>query len=163
MEPEDTLEATFERANAEWERGKLASAFRLFLAAAESGDSSAQHNVGYFYDVGIGTRRNRDAALLWYRRAYRRGLRTAASNIATVYRDEKNVERALFWYRRAASLKDAHANLEIAKLLLTRGGPQADVVRHLKKVIRASSADVTEAARSEAQRLLDRMRKPSVA
>lgn len=141
---------------------KLASAFRLFLAAAESGDSSAQHNVGYFYDVGIGTRRDRDAALLWYKRAYRRGLRAAASNIATVYRDEKNTEGALFWYRRAAGLKDADANLEVAKLLLTRGAPEADVVRHLKKVVRASSADVTEAARLEAKRLLDRARKTSV-
>lgn len=141
---------------------KASLAFRLFLAAAESGDSSAQHNVGYFYDVGIGTRRDRDAALLWYKRAYRRGLRAAASNIATVYRDEKNTEGALFWYRRAAGLKDADANLEVAKLLRTRGAPEADVVRHLKKVVRASSADVTEAARLEAKRLLDRARKTSV-
>lgn len=56
---------SFTRGSAQWERGKLQSAFRLFLAAAKAGDEGAQINLGYFYDVGIGVKRNRGAALYW--------------------------------------------------------------------------------------------------
>jgi TPR repeat protein len=63
----------FLRANEHWDRGKLKSAFRLFLRGAKAGDSGAQVNLCYFYDSALGVKPNRDLALYWYRRAYRQG------------------------------------------------------------------------------------------
>src|SRR3954471_2007023 len=105
----------FKDAHAAWECGKLKVAFRLFLAQAKAGDSGARLNLGYFYDVGLGTRKNKAQALRWYRRAYQQGSGAAASNIANVYRDKGRVALALAWYKRAVSLKDDDAAIEVAK------------------------------------------------
>lgn len=51
--------------------------------------------MGYAYDVGVGIRRNEREALRWYRRAYRDGSSTAASNISTIYRDRREFRRSL--------------------------------------------------------------------
>jgi len=63
----------FIRADELEDRGELKAAFRLFLAGAKAGDISCQLNLGNYYDDAKGIRRNRKAALYWYRRAYRRG------------------------------------------------------------------------------------------
>jgi TPR repeat protein len=65
--PADPSERLFERASSQWEKGHLRAAFRTFLAAAKAGNTGAQVNVGYFYDLGIGVRANRNAALHWYK------------------------------------------------------------------------------------------------
>ena len=44
----------FELGDSAWAAGNLYGAFRLFLAGAKAGDSSCAHNLGYFYDNGIG-------------------------------------------------------------------------------------------------------------
>src|SRR5271168_3560419 len=89
------VERLFQRADEQQQAGKLKSAFRLFLACAKAGDSGCQNNVGNFYRDGIGVKPNRERALYWYRRAYRRGLRGAASNIGVLFRDEKDLQKAL--------------------------------------------------------------------
>jgi len=88
-----TAVETWVRADKEWGRGRLRPAFRLMLAAAKMRESGAQVTVGYMYDNGVGTRRNKQAALYWYKRAYRRGLGAAAHNIGTVWRDDGNFPR----------------------------------------------------------------------
>lgn len=115
---------TWVRADQEWGRGRLRRAFQLMLAAAKMREAGAQVNVGYMYDNGIGTRRNRQAALYWYKRAYRRGEGTAAHNIGTVWRDYGSFPRALYWFERALKLNggdDGEASFEIAKLYLGEG------------------------------------------
>jgi len=62
------LDEMFIRADKMWHRGQLRNAFRLFLVAANAGDKASQLNVGYFYDNGVGTKRNREEALRWYKR-----------------------------------------------------------------------------------------------
>jgi len=97
-----------------WHRGQLRNAFRLFLVAANASDKASQLNVGYFYDNGVGTKRNREEALRWYKRAYRRGDASAANNIGTIWRDEQKPKRALSWFQPAVKLGDDGSNLEIA-------------------------------------------------
>jgi uncharacterized protein len=138
-----------------WDRGDLKQAFHLFSLQAAAGDDGAQLNLGYFYDCGLGTRRNRVKAMLWYRRAYRQGSSAAASNIATVYRDNGQPRQAFAWYKRAALMKDGDALVEMAKHYLSgsgvrRNGPEAR--RMLKRAI--ASTHITEAGREEAQVLL---------
>jgi uncharacterized protein len=144
----------FVRANNQWEKGRLQSAFDLMLEASRAGDSGAQVNLGYFYDTGVGVKGNRKSALFWYRTAYRRGEMAAASNIATIYRDEGKFDRALSWFRRAAKLGDGDARLEIARLHLRRGATRP-AIGELRRVIDARY--VTEASKEEAQALLERL------
>ena len=136
------------------DRGELRSAFRLFLAAAEAGNVGAQLNVGYCYDTGCGTRRNRAAALYWSKRAYRRGDASAANNIGTIWRDERKWQRALSWFQRAVKLGDDDSNLEIAKYYLQNDRDASSAVPYLRKV--SESDRVTEASAEEARRLLKR-------
>jgi hypothetical protein len=56
------VDVLFAKASEQWDRGKLRSAFHLFLSAAKRGDPSAQHDLGYFYDVGVGVKPNRGLA-----------------------------------------------------------------------------------------------------
>jgi TPR repeat protein len=141
----------FARACQQWERGKLLSAFRLFLHAAKAGDAGSQLNLGYLYDYGIGVQSNRRAAEYWYRRAYVQGMAGGANNIGTLYRDEQRPKRALLWFRRATKLGDVGANLEIAKYYLNHEQNTDRAVEHLEMVIASDS--VSEAEKETARKL----------
>jgi len=147
-----TTDDLFTRADAQQENGNLRSAFRLYLAAAKAGDSGCQMNLGNFYADGIGVRRNRLAALYWYKRACRRGEASAASNIAVMLRQEGNIKGALAWFRKAVRLGDDEAHLEIAKHYLRNENNPAQAIPHLKKVCQSNF--VTEAGREEATKLI---------
>ena len=151
---ESNVDVLFAKASEQWDRGRVRSAFRLFLSAAKRGDPSAQHNLAYFYDIGIGVKPNRRAALYWYKRAFRRGYRIAASNIGTMYRDEENTGKALAWFQRAIRLGDADANLEVAKILLRKKGREREAIAYLKRTTKAKPSDVTLGSKQEARRLL---------
>jgi TPR repeat protein len=142
----------FIRAAAQEEKGNLRSAFRLYLAAAKAGNTGCQLNLGNFYDDGIGVRRNRSAALHWYKRAYRRGEASAASNIGVMLRKEGNIKGALAWFRKAVRLGDEEAHLEIGKHYFRAENDPAKAIPHLRKVCQSNY--VTEAGRQEAAQLL---------
>ncbi len=154
---QESVDVLFTKASEQWDRGELRSAFRLFLTAAKRGDPSAQHNLGYFYDVGVGVKPNRTEALYWYKRAFRRGYRTAASNIGTIFRDEEKTRQALSWFQRAIKLGDADANLEVAKVLLRKEGDAGRAIVYLRRTINAKQGDVTKGSKQEAQRLLSQL------
>lgn len=149
------VEELFIRAAKQEEDGKLRSAFRLYLAAAKAGDTSCQLNVGNFYDAGTGVRRNRSAALYWYKRAYRRGVSCAASNIGVMWRNEKKPKRALEWFEKAVRSGDEEANLEIAKHYVWNEPNTAKAIHHLEKVCQSNC--VTEAGKEEATKLLKQL------
>jgi TPR repeat protein len=143
------IESLFQRADEQWEVGNLKSAFRLFLACAKAGDSGCQNNLGTFYRDGIGVKLDRDRALYWYRKAYHRGLRGAASNIGVLFRDEGDVKKALAWFERA---KDGDADMAIANIYL-RQNDTTKAERYLRRVCKSDC--VSEASREEAKRLLN--------
>ncbi len=145
-------EELFIRAAKQEEKGKFRSAFQLYLAAAKSGDTSCQVYVGNFYDDGTGVRRNRTAALYWYKRAYRRGDACAASNIGVMWRNENNLKRAVQWFKKSVRLGNEEAHLEIAKYYLGDEPNLAKAIRHLKSVLQSNR--VTEAGLEEATALL---------
>lgn len=139
----------FERADSYWDCGDLKRAFRLFKSLADEGDSGAQLNVGYFYDLGLGVRRDQDKALYWYRRSSARGNASGANNIGTVYRDRGNLERAIRWFRKSVDMGNDGAALQLGKIYLSQG-KSADAKRFLKRAAksdRACMADNKEAAR----------------
>lgn len=150
-------ENLFVRADREEERGNRRPAFRLMLAAAKLGDTGAQVNVGNYYDHAQGIRRNRELALYWYKRAYRRGHSAAAHNIGVMLRKEGQVRRALRWFVRAVELGDAESNLEIGKHYLVAERNPQKAIRYLHLV--KPCGWVTEAGCEEAQRLLKQARR----
>jgi TPR repeat protein len=152
-----TAKSIFVRADKLWDEGKLELALRLFMKAAKAGDVGAEQNLGYFYDRGLGVRRNRARALHWYMRAYRHGYASAATNIGTVWRDSGEPRRALSWFRRAVKMGDDDANLEIAKYYLKHSRNPAKAIPFLEDVCRSSK--VSESSLEEARTLLKEMQR----
>jgi TPR repeat protein len=144
------------RAHMQWDAGNKRAAFRLMSAAAKSGgDIGAMLNLGYFYDVGIGVKRNRKAAMYCYQRAYRRGFASAAVSIGTIYRDENRTRRALKWFGRALAMGDVDVKLEIARIYIDDLKTPEAAVPHLHRVIGATErVGVIESSREEALLLL---------
>ena len=140
----------FTRASKLWDKRDVRGAFKAFLKLAQDGDSSAQVNVGYFYDEGIAVKKNKAKALYWYRRAYRRKNTSAAINIGIIFRDRGERARALRWFLRGTTLGDDSGFLMAAKLLLEDGQQKPRAMKYLKTVARShkvSEADVEEATR----------------
>jgi uncharacterized protein len=144
----------YRRGDQAWSKGQLRPAFRLFLAAARAGMEAAFSTVGNFYQNGIGVKANPDAALDWYRLAYRAGARSVANNIGCILRDRKNFAQAIEWFWRAVEQKDGDANLNIAKIYLDKGD-LAKTRFYLDKTRRSPWA--TEQSKEEAMSLLRKM------
>jgi hypothetical protein len=135
-----------------WDRGKRKQAFDRMSVAAKRGYPEAQNTLGYFYDVGSGTRKNVARALYWYRRAAKQGNPCASNNIATVYRSAGRTKLALRWYIRAAAQGEVDGYLEAAKLLVDDSRQRAKVSSHLNEVIGSRLA--SEESIEEAKRML---------
>lgn len=130
----------------------MRATFRLMLAAAKLGNSSAQINVGNYYDDGRGVQRNRSAALYWFKRAYRRRDSTAAHNIGCVWRREGKPLRSLYWFSRAVELGDEESNLDIGKHFLHNEKNPRKAIVYFKRV--RPTGWVSEAGAEAAARLL---------
>ena len=147
----------YQQAQMEWLGGSMDNAFRLFLAAANLGLVEAFGLVGQFYDRGEGVRADPDAALQWYRRAHRNGNAAAANNVGCILRDRGELTRALSWFDRAIELGDYDANLNAAKIHLSRQSNWEKALKYLNTTRRSSW--VTEGSKDEARRLIKDSRK----
>jgi len=85
-------------AHSAWDNGRRARALQLFQRGADAGLVGCMLDLGFFYDVGIGTRTDKAMAMRWYKRAYRRGDAAAASNIAVLYKEQGKSRLAFGWY-----------------------------------------------------------------
>jgi TPR repeat protein len=85
--------------------------------AAEGGDASAQHYLGYCYTEGFRVSADPASAVRWYERAGTSGYLPAWNNLGLIYQRGKGVPKdlpkAIEYYRRAADggLPRAQANL----------------------------------------------------
>lgn len=144
----------FRRADAAWERGQNKAALKLFLQAARLGNASAQHNVGYFYDEGIGTKKNLGRALSWYKKAWRNDRQTGTSiNIAKLYEAKGQSHLAVVWWKKAVAENDGDAALGLAKFYLHRATAR-DTERARSLLMLVKAARATDDARREAAKLL---------
>jgi TPR repeat protein len=105
----------FTHASGYWDAGDLPRAFRLFKSLAVDGNTGAQLNLGYFFDHGIGVRRNEAKALYWYRRSYVGGEASGANNIGTIYRDRGDHKQALVWFDRAIKAGSAEPRSKLPR------------------------------------------------
>jgi TPR repeat protein len=148
----------FLEADKQWDAGNLKDAFRLFSIAAERGNAAARVNLGYFFNMGIGTSRNESKAIFWYKKAARKGDVCAYTNIGTIYRDYNNFERARFWFLKAIENGDGDAALELGKLYLLSQKPRRLVFAEKYFYLTLQAKNVTQMSKEEAERLLRKIK-----
>ncbi|MEP7083599.1 MAG: caspase family protein, partial [Betaproteobacteria bacterium] len=88
-----------------YDRADPKIAFKIWEAAAKSGDADAQRRLAQIYEMGVGTEPDYKNAASWYRKSAEQGNHAAAMALAALYEAglgvDKNPEEARRWYERA--------------------------------------------------------------
>ncbi|MCF6263441.1 MAG: caspase family protein [Xanthomonadales bacterium] len=91
-----------------YDRANYATALKVWLPQAKSGDAKAQTYVGEMFEKGLGTQPDYATALKWYMQAAEQGYDRAQMNIGGMYEKGLGVTKdelmALNWYRKATGL-----------------------------------------------------------
>ena len=94
--------------------------FSWFKLGADRGDSSAQANLGYMYEQGLGCARNLAMAGTWYRKAAEAENPLGENNLADLYlRGEGLVQddgAAFAWFQKAAAHGHTSASIKLGYL-----------------------------------------------
>jgi TPR repeat protein len=94
--------------------------FQELLKRAESGDATAQFEIGRAYEDGKGAPPDDDRAVEWFRKSAEQGNAQAQNSLGVMYAEGRGVQRdrteAVDWYRKAAKqgLPEALYNVAIA-------------------------------------------------
>jgi len=133
-------------------RRNPAAAFRLYLrAVAESGGKAGAQLLAYAYDVGVGTKPDKQLALRWYHRAARDGDSLAASNMATVYRDDRKFRLMFRWWMRAVAMGDGGSAVNVGYCYQYGIGTRRNLLLARRMFRRAlTSRAISESGREEA-------------
>lgn len=147
----------FDEANRAWDAGKKKLAFQLFLTAARNGEEDAFNSVGYFFDHGIGVKKDPINAYAWYRRAAMRGNLAGCLNLGVWFRDVGNLRRSKFWFEKAYAQGDGSAAYELGKIYLSqRSGRSAQrALQYLTVAVKSKYISTDEC--EEAKKLLAKM------
>lgn len=82
-------------------------AFDLYTRAAKADHAQASYRAAVCYELGVGTRRDVDKALTWYKRAAQLGDVSSMYKLGMLALDGNNCEEGLTWLLRASDLGDA--------------------------------------------------------
>ena len=130
--------------------GDYAAALREFSAAAEKGDSNAQHALGLMYAQGVGVPRDRTIAAEWFRKAAEQGHPQSQHNLAVSYLTGIGVARdhaqAADWFRKAAEQGDARAQNNLGHMYAAGTGVSQDYAEAVVWYRRAAGAGNIHAA-----------------
>lgn len=141
----------FSRAEAAYDAGDFAEAFRLFLEAAESGNSDAMCRVALMYESGIGTEYDAEKSIDWDLKAIDAGSTTSLINLGITYRRLGDIRKAKYWFEKSLEAGDGEAALELAKLYSVSDKETATVKQYLEVAI--ASNRLSEASLEEAKSL----------
>jgi TPR repeat protein len=150
----------FEQASLAWDQGDDKKAFELFHQAAEQGDENSLLNLGYCYDEGVGTTKDKMKAMYWYKKAAQNGDLSAYTNIAIYYASIGDFTQAKRWYFDALKKGDKDVALGLAKLGLDGNInlSHAEIFEYLQIIIDAKRmVEVSEASQEEARLLLEQL------
>jgi uncharacterized protein len=116
-----------------YNRGDIATAFRLLSTEAASGNSDAQVNLGYMYARGQGTAPNQAEALRLYRLSAEKGNGEGMNAVGYKYQFGTgvlpDVGTAIDWYCRAVAQGNPRALNNLAILLDNGNGVARDVAQ----------------------------------
>lgn len=101
------LVSEYEQGAAAQAAGDFARARQIWMPLALRGEAPAQYSLGRLYEKGLGTDRNYDEALRWYRRAAEQNHADAQYRVAVAYAFgaggvSKDETQAAKWLQRAA-------------------------------------------------------------
>lgn len=160
------------------DRANYATALKIWLAAAEEGDTRAQNYVGEIYEKGLGTDPDYAKAVSWYRKAADQGFAQAQLNLGYLYEQglgvPKDAGRAAELYANAAGLNTADlpfaasvqvssATSEEVSQLRIRVASQEQEVQHLREQLGSSGNELArlreqnDASKDEIDRLQEQL------
>ena len=91
-----------------YDRANYATALKVWLGKAETGDPEAETNVGEIYEKGLGQPSDYVTAAQWYEKAAAKGYSRAQVNLGYLYENglgvRKDLTKALNLYRKASGL-----------------------------------------------------------
>ena len=130
-------------ANQYLERQEYTKAFEYMKKGALEGSVGAQCNLGSFYAQGIGTPKNFNAAIEWWKKAAEQGHAISMYYIATSYLDGNNgipVDKttALYWLTKSSDYGNTEAKLALVNFYIKGDGIAKDInkaVTMLKQII----------------------------
>ena len=138
------------------EQRKFKKALQILLTTVDSGSMVCFMGLGYYYDVGLGCKRDRQKALYWYKRAVRRGSSSAAINIGITYRNQRKRYLALYWFKKSLAMGDGDALLELGKLMLNAYGDKTQAKHYFRATIKRKTC-ITEFSQEEAAEYLAKL------
>ncbi len=149
----------FDAANQAWDMGDERRAFELFLAAAKNGEKDAFNSIGYFFDHGIGVRKDTASAYAWYRRAAMQDNLAGCLNLGMWFRDAGNIRRSKFWFEKAYAQGDGSAAYELGKIYSNQNSSisRKRALQYLSEAV--ASKYIVEDEREEAEKLLSKLKR----
>lgn len=150
----------FQIGDAAQEAGNLAHARAAFERGAALGSVACLVRLAYLFDTGSGVEVDKAIAMRLYQRAWRKERDVSAgSNIAILYREQRQWPSSFRWWKRVAATGDGSAQLEMAKCFLRGRGVRRDSQAALRCLAAAeASAYISEYERNLARRLLRKLR-----
>jgi hypothetical protein len=123
--------ADFEDGLTAYNSGEYTKAFQEWQILAEDGQVRAQYNVAWMYAYGVGTLKDYQASVAWYKKAAEQDYVHAQYNLANMYLrgDVKNDEEAVYWFRRAAEQGDAPAQYNLGIMYANGKGVTKDMAQ----------------------------------
>jgi TPR repeat protein/serine/threonine protein kinase len=108
----------FGEANDAYARKDYATAFRLYQTAADAGNFQAQYQLGFMYQMGLGTKADPVMAMSWYKKSADQDFPNAQSQIGYLYQYGLGVGQdypaAIRWYTLAANKGYVTAQAQLA-------------------------------------------------
>ncbi|WP_455209697.1 tetratricopeptide repeat protein [Kaarinaea lacus] len=109
-----------------------ATAYQLFLQAAEAGNAEAQYNLGVLIRSGQGTEKDPKRALSWFEKSAAQGWADAQYQLGNMYEFGLSVpqsyQNAAALYKKAAEQGHASAQTNLAVLYANGQGVNQDIV-----------------------------------
>ena len=124
-------------------------AFESVKTKANTGDRSAQYELGELYRTGNGVATNATEAQKWYRKAADKGDARAQYNLGVMYYNGQGVTKdeveAVKWYRKAADQGHAPAQHNLGVMYANGHGVVKDEVEAYKWLLLAGAVGTKQA------------------
>jgi hypothetical protein len=115
----EPAEETFQKGAKLLQSGDTASALKLFISAAQSGNSKAAVQVGWCYEFAPGGSPNYSEVAKWYRKGAELGNSTGQKNLGALYERGQGVAEnwveAASWYRKSAMQNNPEGQSALAR------------------------------------------------
>ena len=155
MKNKEYADKLFFEADRLWDKKDYKGAFDKFLEGANLGDSSCQHNLGYFYDTGLHVKKDKEKAIEWYMMAYRQTNSGAATNIGLIHAERGNWPKARWWLYRAVEMGDVESCIPIGDMYMKGRGVKINIKKALFLYAKAyHSGQTTEYSEEKLEAIL---------